>query len=494
LIDRGSGPSRANNVGLAAIAVVAAIGLLPWLDKPLFRDEGASLYSAHLGWAALWRQSRVVDLVLLPYYSFLHLWIELSGSIEWVRAPSLLAFGVTVFLAGRLGCRLAGNACGVVAAIVVATNPLMISAALEARPYGLSTLASTAAVISLIRWLDGGGIRWIWWFSLGSVATLLLQMFSILAPLSVLVVVVLLRPHMVRAHWRELIAPISILVALTVSFAVVAAPQAGQIAWIRFDLGLRAVINSLLGPAFGGERQYRDLVCAFALAGAGLCVLAWRRGRFRPTRRELELLAVALGWAALPALVLITMSLVKPVYSNRYVTASVPGLALAVAFLTVRGFQLATIRWPDRSRLAAGGTAVAIGALVVISTSSVPAAAHFSENLQDAAQYLVAHVGDGSAALPDHSVTTGIDYYLRMEHETLRTWPQVTEQSYIDGFDLRQDRQTVTNGPDNVWLVVDSIDPSTTRFTTTLTHNGYKWVGTAALRGVHILHFRRMTR
>jgi mannosyltransferase len=99
-MDGGSPPFRADNVGLAAIAVLATSGLLPWLGKPLFRDEGTSLYSAHLDWGALWRQSRVVDLVLLPYYSFLHLWIELSGSIEWVRVPSLLAFGVTVFLVG----------------------------------------------------------------------------------------------------------------------------------------------------------------------------------------------------------------------------------------------------------------------------------------------------------------------------------------------------------------------------------------------------------
>jgi uncharacterized membrane protein len=382
----------------------------------------------------------------------------------------------------------------VVTAIVVATNPLIIGAALEARPYGLSALASTAAVIALIRWLDGGGIRWIWWFSLASIASLLLQMFSILAPLSVLVVVVVLRPHTFRAHWRELIAPISILLALAVSFAVVAAPQSGQISWIRFDLGLRSVIDSLLGPAFDGERQYRALVCALALCGVGLCLLARRRGRLRPTRRELEFLAIALGWAALPALALVTMSLVKPVFSYRYVTASVPGLALAVALLTVRGFQMATSQLPHRSRAAAGGTALAIFALVVISTSSVPAATHSSENFQEAAHYLIVHVGrDGSAALPDHSLTTGIDYYLRMDHETLRTWPQLTEQPDIDGLDLRQDRQTVSNGPDNVWLVVDSIYPSTTAFTTALKHNAYVWVGTGEVRGIQILHFRRKT-
>jgi hypothetical protein len=494
LMDEGWRPSRTNNASLAAIAVLAISGLLPWLGKPLFRDEGASLYSAHLDWSALWRQSRVVDLVLLPYYSFLHLWIEVSGSIEWVRVPSLLAFGVTVFLVGRLGCRLGGSACGVVAAILVGTNPLMISAALDARPYGLSAMASTAAVVALIRWLDGGCIRWIWWFSLASIATLLLQLFSILAPLSVLVVVVLLRPHTIRAHWRELIAPIAIVVAAGVAFALVAAPQAGQISWIHFELGLRSVIDSLLGPAYDGEKRYRALVFAFALGGVGLCLLARHRGHRRPTRRELDFLAIFVGWAALPALALVAMSLVKPVYSYRYVTASAPGLALALAFLTVRGFQLTTIRWPLRSRLATGGTALAICTIVLISTSSVPTAAHVSENLQDAAQYLVAHVGgDGAAALPDHSLTTGIDYYVRMDHKTLRLWPQLAVQPYVDGLDLEQDRPAVSKGPDDVWLVVASTDPPTAGFTTTLMRNGYRRIGTAEVPGVRILHFRRRT-
>jgi hypothetical protein len=492
-MDRGSRPSRADTIGLAVIALLAAIALLPWLDKPIFRDEGASLYSAHLSWTALWRQSHVVDLVLLPYYSFLHLWIELSGSIEWARFPSLIAFGVTILLAGRLGCRVGGRACGVVATLVVATNPLMISAALEARPYGLSVMASTAAITALVRWLDGGSRRWLWWFSLASVATLLLQMFSLLAPLSVLAVAIALRPRAFRAHWREVIAPVSILVAATATFAAVAAPQAGQISWIRFDRNLRSVVNLLLGPAYGGEKDYRALVFICVLAGAGLILLARRRG-LGTTRRDHELFAIAAGWAALPALVLVAMSLVKPVYSSRYVTASVPGLAIAVALLTVRGFQLTTGRWPDRARLAAGGTAMAAGIIVVLSTCSVPAAAHASENFQDAAHYLIVHVGrDGSAALPDHSLRTGIDYYLQRDHESLRTWPQLAEQPYIDGLDLRQDRETVTRGPDNVWLVVDSIYPSTTGFTTTLARHGYRWVGTADLPGVQILHFRRKT-
>ena len=197
---RGSPTPRTTGAILAAIAGAAAMGLLPWLGKPAFPDEVASLSSGHLGWTALWQHSHVVDLVLLPYYSLLHLWLQLSAGSEWARLPSLLAFGLTVFLVGRLGARLGGRLCGVIAAIVAATSPLLVSAALSARPYALSALAATAAVAALLRWLEGGRVRWAWWFCAASIATLLLHLFAVLAPLSVLVAAVALEPQ--RVPWQ----------------------------------------------------------------------------------------------------------------------------------------------------------------------------------------------------------------------------------------------------------------------------------------------------
>jgi mannosyltransferase len=163
---------------LGAIAVLAALLIAPWLNKPMYRDEGASLYSAHLSWSALMQQSRVVDLVLLPYYVLMHFWLLASASIWWARALSLLAFSLTVFLVGWIGNRLGGRWCALVASVVLATNPLMIAAALNARPYGLTTLSATVSIVCLVQWLWGGAVRWIWWFSFFALLTALLQVFG----------------------------------------------------------------------------------------------------------------------------------------------------------------------------------------------------------------------------------------------------------------------------------------------------------------------------
>ncbi len=366
--------SRVSSGILAAIAVLAAVGLLPWLDKPIFPDEGASLDSARLGWTALWQHSRVVDLVLLPYYSLLHLWTQVSISIEWARFLSLLAFGLTVFLVGLLGARLGGRFCGVLAAIVAATNPLLVTAALSARPYALSALAATAAVGALLRWLEGGRVRWVWWFCAASIATLLLHMFAILVPLSVLVAVAALKPRTFRGKSRALIAPIGLTLAATVSFAILGMGQRSQIAWIPSPFAGAQLTRAMAGPASGAHSRYAVFVAAIAIVAIALCLRARRRSGFRPARLDCRLLAILLAWAALPTATLVAGSLVKPVFLDRYVTSSVPGLAIALSLLTASAFNGVVFRSAERWHVIVASTVLGVAALILFIASSIPAA------------------------------------------------------------------------------------------------------------------------
>ncbi len=371
---RDSRSIRATSGTLAAIAGLASLALLPWLGKPAFPDESASLFCARLGWTALWQHTRVVDLVLLPYYSILHLWILPSGSIEWARLLSLLAFGLTVFLVGRLGVRLGGRSCGVLAAIVAATNPLLVTAALSARPYALSALVAAVSVVALLRWLEGGGVRWVWWFCVASLALLLLQMFAILVPLSVLVAAIALKPHMFRGKRRASIAPIGLMLAATLSFAMLGASQRSQIGWIPSPFAGAQLMRATAGPASGGHDHYAIVLLTIAIMATAACRWARRGGCLRPARLDLRLLAIMLAWAALPTATLVAASLVRPVFLDRYVTSSVPGLAIAAALLTACAFNRLTVRLTDRSRAAVGSAALGIAAVILFFAFSIPAA------------------------------------------------------------------------------------------------------------------------
>ncbi len=389
--------ARPNRGTLAAIALLAAAALLPWLHKAAFPDEHVSLRSARLSWGALWQHSHVIDLVLLPYYSLLHLWILPSGSIAWARLLSLLAFGLTVYLSGRLGDRLGGRLCGVLAALWAATNPLLVAAALSARPYALSALAATAAAAAFVRWLDGAAVRWLWWFCLACLATMLLQLFAVLVPLSVLAAALALEPGRFRSECRSVIAPLGIVPAATLALALLAASQRGQIGWIPSLFTEKQLITALTGPASGDHSLYALFALAVAVAALAVCRRAWRLG-FRRTRAELQILAIVAVWAALPTAILAAVSLAKPVFVDRYVTSSAPGLALTLALLGSRAIDLLdaralwlpaaqalgpsgaqalgppTARWNDRSRALAGGAALGVTAVVVWFVCSVPAA------------------------------------------------------------------------------------------------------------------------
>ncbi len=260
------------------------------------------------------------------------------------------------------------------AATLVATAPLSVAAALSARPYALSALAATACVAALVRWLGDGGVRWLWWFCLAAVVTLLLQLFAVLVPLAVLVAACAVRPALFRGAWRALIAPLGLVLAAALSVAILGAGQRRQIAWIPSLFEGRQLITALTGPASGEHALYAIVVLGLAVVAAALCARAWKAGSWRPARLDLELLAVLLSWAVLPTAILAITSLVRPVFVDRYVTASVPALALAVALLATRAFGLAIGRWAERPRAIAVGAMLAISAAVVWFACSVPAA------------------------------------------------------------------------------------------------------------------------
>jgi len=468
--------------------------MLPFLGKSLSRDEGASLYSAHLSWSVLWRQSSVVDRVILPYYALLHLWVEISGSIEWIRLLSVIAFGVSVVLVGHLGNRLGGFWCGVTAATLTASNPLMIDAALDARPYALSALAGTVAVYSLFRWRDGPGNRWFCLFCIASLVALALQIFAILGPLVVLVVMLFGRPSRPR-YWRQIVTPLSGTLLLSALYVSVVFGQRSQVAWIP-PMSLQTFVADVYGPASGYPRLAKESYFALIMVLIVVGLLRFWRSRDQrgkgQQRTVRENLIATVAWSALPAMVLIAVSFGKPIYVDRYVTASAPGLALALGLWLTQVLDL-----NDRDRLKrhhqaegalAGVIVVALFGNLIL-TASTPLA-----NYPAVAQYLQVQVGHaGEIALPDHSVATSVEYYLDLHHESPRQWPEDRSDLSLMSLDLRETKFAFASAEPNVWVVEDKVNGLHT-FLDNLSRRGYALVGTRKFDGllvVKVAHYQR---
>jgi 4-amino-4-deoxy-L-arabinose transferase-like glycosyltransferase len=468
-------------IAVFGVAFAASLGLLPWLGSSMFADEGATLYSAHLSWANLWAQSQHVDLVLLPYYVLVHLWLMVSGSIQWVRALSLLAYFGTIVVVGWTGLRIAGRWCGIIAAVFAATGTLLVEKSLNARPYELSAFLVALCALMLFRWLDDSRTRWLWAFSALALLAAAMQLFSVLAPAAMLLSVLAVRPKLFARRLRVLLAPVALVAAVSATWFVICMRQVGQVNWIANESTQSRLLAEIRGPAIG--QLYLFVLIVIVVFVVTKLAVMWSSGErslvIDGVRRDRDVLALTIGWVILPTLILSIVSFAHPIYSVRYVSASAPGVALLVAFICVRTFPgvLGPARVRRRTtngKLPTRITAT-VGAAVVILLviGYVGSASALQEDLNSPAQYLARNAQAGDAiAVPDHALTSAIDYYLARDHRLLPLWPQLgVRQRYIEGFDLIL-HPSGSRPPRRVWLVADG-SVSVTRFQRAVEQDGY---------------------
>ena len=461
----------------------------------MFADEGATLYSAHLSWSNLWAQSQHVDLVLFPYYALIHFWVMVSGNIAWVRALSLFAYFGTIVVVGWTGLRIAGRWCGIIASVLTASSTVLLEKSLNARPYELSTFLVALCAVVLFKWLDDSRARWLWAFSGLALLATAMQLFSLLAPASMLVSVLVVRPELIAQRLRVLLAPIAVLAIASGAWVIACIGEVGQVNWIANESINNRLLDEVRGPVVG---QLYDFVL-FVILVVALVKLAslWNRDlRNRVVDRvsqDRDILALMIGWTVVPTVVLAVVSFDHPIYALRYVAASAPGAALLVAFLCVRAFPQIldpsrhTDRGPNRNLgsrfMAAFG--LAIGTLLVI--GFLTSASAQQEDLQGPALFAAQHAYNGDViALPDHAITSAIEYYLASDTRHIDLWPQRgVGQRYVEGLDLS--RHPSGGFPSRVWLVTDGSVPGVTRFERALEKDGYFVEGQKQFNGSTLL-------
>jgi hypothetical protein len=475
------GSDRVGMGAVVGIAMAASLGLLPRLGEAMFADEGATLYSARLSWSNLWAQSLHVDLVVLPYYVLIHFWLMASGNIAWVRALSLIAYCATIVVVGWMGLRIAGRWCGIIAAVLTATSSLLVGKSLNARPYELSTLLVTMCAASLFIWLYDNRARWLWVFSVLALLATAMQLFSLLAPLSMLACILVVHPAMIAQRLRSLLAPIALLAVASGAWVMACVRELSQVNWIASESLENRLFDEIRGPAIG---QSYDLVL-FVVAVLVLFKLTtnWTRDA-RDTvvdevGRDRDILALAIGWAAVPTVLLALASFAHPIFSARYVAASAPGVALLTALVCVRAFPkiLDTSRASEslaHKRLRSPWIAsFGVAAIVVLVIGYRGSASAQQEDLRSPARYAAQHAQRGDViALPDHAITSAVEYYLASDKRHIHLWTQLgIQQRYVEGFDLSL--HPSGGYPHRVWLLDDGSVLGVTRFQRTLQDEGY---------------------
>ena len=326
VVDARDQPHRRGRSAALVGVFAALVSLLASGVPSYWSDEVATLRAARLSWPELFAFLGQKDAVHTGYYSVMKLWVGVFGESEFAtRSLSALAVGAAAAGLVLLVTSLGSLRIGVVAGVLFAILPRTTYMGIEARSFALS--AAVAVWATLILLIAARRPSWRWWilYALAVVTGTYLFLYSVL--LLAVHAVALLLDHRTRTVMARWLVAAGVVVVACVPLLIVSVGQKEQIAWLS-DQPVVNVWTILVEPAFDSSW----LVAA--IAWITILVLAVR-GRRVLASRDGDLLRLAAVWVLLPLVLLLGAdAVIGPLYTARYLSFTVPGMAilLAVAF------------------------------------------------------------------------------------------------------------------------------------------------------------------
>ncbi|WP_105036554.1 glycosyltransferase family 39 protein [Cryobacterium aureum] len=362
----------ATGVGLAAVIISLAGSWIP----SYWSDEVATLRAARLSWGDLFAFLQHKDAVHTTYYSVMKLWIGVFGESELAtRSLSALAVGVAaaglvVLVASRDVLRT-----GVVAGIIFSVLPRTTYLGIESRSFALSAAVAVWATVILL--IAARRRTWPWWTAYAAASAVATYVFldSVLL-LAAHGLFLLLRPRL-RMLWVAWLIAAGGAVVACIPVIVISVQQKEQIAW----LADQPVVNAwtiLVEPVFDSSW----LVAAMAWVAIIVLIV-----RHRP---RTDLVSLGAAWAVVPPILLLAAdAAIGPLYAARYLSFTVPGVAILLA--------VAVTRWPRRIVMLALIGALVLAGLPTYLGQRTPIAKNGGSDLAQIADYIRAEAARGDA-------------------------------------------------------------------------------------------------
>ncbi|GGZ94271.1 glycosyltransferase family 39 protein [Streptomyces subrutilus] len=357
----------------------------------VWRDEAATWQVAGRSAGEIWAMLGNVDAVHGLYYLVMHGLFEVFGaSTATLRLPSVLGVAAAAACAALTGRRLAGSWAGLGAGLSLGLLPAVQFHLQEGRPYALvmaGAALSTLLLVSLLGPCSGDGragprprTRWAA-YGLTVLVCALLNWLSLLVLPAHAVTLWWVRAG--RRTWLRWGAAGAAAVAGALPLVLFSRGQSDQVSWIP-----PLTWAMLVGPGL-------------LLAAGGLAAAVghrWgpdRTGPARPSvgaravtyRRPLSAAAVGLPLLAVPQLSLIGVSLVQPLFLDRYVLFGMVGLALLLGAALGAAVRACAPRFPRAAELLVPGViGVAVLALLPLELAKRAPASRVDDVLSAAAE------------------------------------------------------------------------------------------------------------
>lgn len=280
------------------------------------------------------------------YYALAWFWTQLTGTGEYgLRSLSALAGVATIPVAFLIGAELRGRRAGLMAAALVAVNPMLLWYSQEARAYALLVLLCSVSLLYCVRAQRSGRRRDFTAWGVASALALATHYFAVFTLLAEALI-------LLRRRGRESLAGLWIVGLTAAALAPLAIRQMsyGHAEWIgNFTLGHR--LWETAATFFTGEtadiigRPGRPALALVPLALALGSLLLIARRADRDARRAVAIpLGVGLVAIAVPVVLALVSTSKDYVLARNVIPALVPLLvALAIGFTLPAARRLGTV-------------------------------------------------------------------------------------------------------------------------------------------------------
>jgi mannosyltransferase len=320
---------------LVPAVVTLLVGLYKITGPSFTRDESATLAAVHRSFPQLVAMLGHVDVVHGAYYALIWVVVRIGGRGELaVRLPSAIAMAIAAAMITLLGRRLVSSWAGLAAGLTFAFLPQVSWFAENAREGAVLTALACVASYCLLRALQTGALqqdaawgRWLAGYGVTLVALGLTNLFGLLLVVAHAVTLAWSRREyrVGRGFALRWAAAVLVTVILVSPVAVVGYSELHQIRWIRPpSLYSLVSVERLVGDTFVFLVTVAIVGCAVAVS------LLADGGSQRSAHWPPELLRLALPWLLLPPAILLTASVIHPVYTFRYIVYCIPAAALLI--------------------------------------------------------------------------------------------------------------------------------------------------------------------
>jgi mannosyltransferase len=353
-------------------ATLVALTLRLWHvgHQSFWYDESLTVDEMHMRFRRMLSTVRLTEVTPPLYFVSAWMWTKVLGTGEaGLRSLSAVAGTLTVPTAAACAATLAGRRAAVIAAALVAVNPLLIWYSQEARSYALLTLLCALSWLFFLRAARDGRPRDLALCVAASALALATHYFALFLVAPELAWLVIRAPR----RWSVWAAALAVAVVGLALLPFAIARRTNGTGWIhRIALGLR--LRQIAQQFAGGFSSSPAMVAAVAVVVA-LALGALALGAERPVQR-----------AGAMALATTTAAVALPLVLGRFgldylITRNVIFALVPVAVLVATGLAALHARWLGQA------ATVALAALGIAGTVRVDS----SSALQRPDWRLVAH-------------------------------------------------------------------------------------------------------